>query len=134
MIKWGDFNMTIRFLTPADMAQPASRYHHGVVVPARSCVHVSGQVGLSADGVLADGFEAQCRQAFANIETILAEAGGGLGNIVKLTGILRDREDAGAYRSVRDSVMPRATASTVWIAGLIDPDWLVEIEAIAVLD
>ena len=109
-------------------------YTHGVEVPPSGrTIYVSGQVGVGSDGRLAaGGFEAQCRQAIANIETVLASARMTLKNIVKVTVFLTRREDLPLLRNVRAKLLAVAPAVTVVIvAGLHDPDWLVEIEAVA---
>lgn len=109
-------------------------YAHGVEVPpAARIIYVSGQVGVGGDGCLVGcGFEAQCRQAIANVEAVLASAGMMLENIVKLTVFLTRREDLPHLRSIRAEHLAVAPAVTVVIvAGLHDPDWLVEIEAVA---
>lgn len=109
-------------------------YAHAVETPASArTVYVSGQVGIDGENRLVDGgFEAQCRQAIANIETVLASAAMTLENIVKVTVFITRREDLPLLRDVREKYLAVAPAVTVVIvAGLHDPDWLVEIEAIA---
>jgi enamine deaminase RidA (YjgF/YER057c/UK114 family) len=108
-------------------------YAHGVEVPAGARVlHVSGQVGLR-DGVLVEGgFEAQCEQAVTNVEQVLAAASMSASDLVKITVFLTRREDLPLLRDVRMRRLAVAPAVTVVIvAGLHDPRWLVEIEAIA---
>ena len=109
-------------------------YAHGVEVPASArTIHISGQVGVGGDGRLVEGgFEAQCRQAIANIEAVLASARMSLSDVVKVTVFLTRREDLPRLRDVRATYLAVAPAVTVVIvAGLHDPDWLVEIEAVA---
>ena len=60
---------------PPGMVLPASRYSQGVEVgPDARWLHVSGQIGVAADGTVAKGLEAQFKQAFENIGTVLAAA------------------------------------------------------------
>jgi enamine deaminase RidA (YjgF/YER057c/UK114 family) len=109
-------------------------YAHGVEVPASArTLHVSGQVGVGRDGRMAEGgFVAQCRQAIANIEAVLNSAQMTLNDIVKVTIYLARREDLPLLRNVRAAYLAVAPAVTVVIvAGLHDPNWLVEIEAVA---
>jgi len=108
-------------------------YAHGVEVPGGSRVLlVSGQVGLR-DGVLVEGgFEAQCEQAVTNVEQVLAAANMAARDLVKITVFLTRREDLPLLRDVRMRRLAVAPAVTVVIvAGLHDPNWLVEIEAVA---
>ncbi len=96
-------------------------------------LHVSGQVGVAPDGSLAQGAEAQMETAFRNVLAILGSAGMGPHDLVKITVFLTRSEDIGLYRQVRDRMLAGATpASTLLvISALANPDWLVEIEAIA---
>lgn len=109
-------------------------FAHGVEVPRGArMLFVSGQVGLDADGVLAEGgFEPQCRQAIANLELVLAAADMTLANVVKITVFVTDRSHLLALRDVRLERLAVAPAVTSFVvAGLHHPDWLFEIEAVA---
>ena len=120
--------------SPESIARPFSDYAHGVEVPGGArWLHISGQVGVKPDGALAEGAEAQMEQAWRNLLAILAEAGMGPENLVKMTSLLTRREDVVLFRQVRQRLLVGAPiASTMMIvAGLAHPDWLVEIEAIA---
>jgi|tagenome__1003787_1003787.scaffolds.fasta_scaffold20204134_3 2-iminobutanoate/2-iminopropanoate deaminase len=111
-----------------------SVYAHAVEVPAGArTLYVSGQAGVDGDDRLVEGgFEAQCRQAIANLEIVLAAAAMTLTDVVKITAFLTRREDLPRLRVVRAERLAVAPAVTVvLVAGLHDPDWLVEIEAVA---
>ena len=67
-----------------------------------------------------------------NIETILAEAGASLKDVVKITIFAADISYRDAINKVRAEVFGACPASTqVAVAALVDPDWMVEIEAVA---
>jgi enamine deaminase RidA (YjgF/YER057c/UK114 family) len=109
-------------------------YSHGVVVAGQNrAAYVSGQIGIAPTGRLADGFHAQCRQAIFNVEAVLRESNMHIGDLVKMTFYLTRREDMDALVEVRkdllDGIAPAIT--TVIVAGLVSPDWLVEVEAYA---
>ena len=109
-------------------------YAHGVETRAGSRIlHISGQVGVSPDGQLADGFDGQCRQAIANLEAVLKSADMTLNDIVKMSFFLVRREDMAGLVEVRKELLDgvRPAITTVFVAGLVSPDWLVEVEAIA---
>jgi 2-iminobutanoate/2-iminopropanoate deaminase len=109
-------------------------FAHGVEVPTGArTLYVSGQVGVDRDGrTVEGGFEGQCRQAIANIEAVLKSAGMTLRDIVKINVFLTRREDVPRLRDVRSEHLAVSPAVTVLIvAGLHDPAWLVEIEAVA---
>ncbi|HET7500868.1 MAG TPA: RidA family protein, partial [Kofleriaceae bacterium] len=109
-------------------------FAHGVEVPpgART-LYVSGQVGIGDDGrTVEGGFDAQCGQAIANVEAVLASAGMALDDIVKVTFYLTRREDIPRLRDIRAERLAVApTVTMVLVAGLHAPDWLVEIEVVA---
>lgn len=125
--------MMRREFTPATVAAPFSRYSHGVEVAAERWLLISGQVGVDREGRLAEGAAAQMDRAWRNILAILAEAGMDAGNLVKITAYLTRREDLKAFRETRDrhitAVKPASTL--LFVSGLADPAWLVEIEAVA---
>ena len=122
---------------PSTITAPFSGYSHGVEGPGSArWLHISGQVGVAANGQLAQGAEAQMEQAWRNIFAILESAGLTRQDLVKVTVYLTRTEDIGRYREMRDRMLEGAEpASTLLIvAGLASPDWLVEIEAVAATD
>jgi 2-iminobutanoate/2-iminopropanoate deaminase len=109
-------------------------YAHGVESRA-GCrtLHVSGQIGQTADGVLPADFRGQCRQAMTNVAAVLNAANMTLTDIVKMSFYLTRREDMSALVEVRNEFVKgvRPAVTTLFVAGLVSPDWLVEIEAVA---
>lgn len=95
---------------------------------------ISGQVGMALDGSVPSAGEGQIAQALANLRAVLTANGMGVENIVKTTAFLTDRGLLPAYRQARGAVFgDHAPASTLlFVAGLADPRWVVEIEAEAV--
>ncbi len=117
---------------PPGVREPATRYSHGVLVQgAERRLVISGQVGLAPDGTVPSTGEGQIAQAFANLRIVLQAHGMGIGNVVKTTAFLTDRALLGPFRAARDAVFAEhAPASTLlFVAGLADPRWMVEIEA-----
>ena len=109
-------------------------YAHGVETPAGARVlHVSGQVGEPPEGQLAADFHGQCRQALTNLEAVLRAADMASADIVKLTFYLTRREDMAGLVEVRKAMLDgvRPAITTVFVTGLVSPDWLVEVEAVA---
>ncbi len=109
-------------------------YAHGVETRAGARImHVSGQVGASPKGDLPDDFQGQCRQAITNLQSVLQEADMELDDIVKLGFFLVRREDMDDLVEVRKEMLygVRPAITTVFVAGLVSPDWLVEVEAVA---
>jgi enamine deaminase RidA (YjgF/YER057c/UK114 family) len=109
-------------------------YAHGVETRAGARVlHISGQVGATPDGHLPGDFRGQCRQALANLASVLGAANMSLTDIVKMSFYLVRREDMDTLVDVRKEVLDgvRPAITTVFVAGLVSPDWLVEVEAVA---
>lgn len=121
-------------LTPEDIRPPFARYSHGVEVPAGTrLVFCSGQLGIAADETIPEGTEAQTELCFANIRSILAQAGLGLSDIVRINAYVTGREHLKPYMAVRDRLFSKpAPASTLMIvSGFARPEFHVEIEVVA---
>ena len=119
---------------PASIAPPSSAYGYGVKIDhAKSWLHVSGQVGTHPDGTLAGGTAEKMEVCWQRIITIVEDAGMKKEDIVKVTAYLTNAEDVGIYRGICDQMLGgHTTASTLLIvSALADPNWTVEIEAIA---
>ena len=109
-----------------------SGYSHAIVVEgARRRLVISGQVGMSQDGDVPNTGEGQIAQAFANLRAVLQANDMNTSNVVKVTTFLTDRALLPAYRAARGAVFAdHAPASTLlFISGLADPRFMVEIEA-----
>nr|WP_294551025.1 RidA family protein [uncultured Rhodopila sp.] len=119
---------------PPAVREPTG-YTHAIRISgdARRLI-VSGQVGMALDGTIPSSGEGQIAQAFANLRAVLAANGMGIENIVKTTVFLTDRGLLDSFRSSRAAVFgEHAPASTLlFVAGLADPRFVVEIEAEAV--
>jgi enamine deaminase RidA (YjgF/YER057c/UK114 family) len=110
-------------------------YSHAVTLPPGRLVWTSGQIPAEpADGSAPDGWEAQTRLAFAHVGHALEAAGAGWGDVVKLTIFVVDVDDLDTIRRVRDEFVDTTrppTSSLVRVAGLVRPDLLIEVEAVA---
>ncbi|MGP8304612.1 RidA family protein [Vibrio sp. YIC-376] len=106
-------------------------------VIAGNTIYVRGQVGTDFEGKLVGlgDPEAQARQAMHNVEQLLKECGSDLTHIVKTTTYITDpRFREPVYREVGKwlkGVYPISTGLVV--AGLAQPEWLMEIDVIAVI-
>jgi enamine deaminase RidA (YjgF/YER057c/UK114 family) len=123
-----------KYANPETMPKPVGRYSHTVeVAPGARWLHVSGQLGMTPDGKLAEGFAAQCEQAFKNVLAAMAAAGMGEEDLVKLTVLTLSNNNLTPMREVRDRLFSKVVpASTLIVcAGLAKPEYLVEVEAIA---
>jgi reactive intermediate/imine deaminase len=104
---------------------------------AGSLVFVAGQGPVSPDGQLVakDDFDAQVRQTFENMRTVLDQSGASFESIVKLTVYLTDIAKLRDFGRVRSEFItgPAPASTAVQIGGLALPGMMVEVEAIAVL-
>lgn len=110
-------------------------YSHGIIVQnAERRLIVSGQVGMTTDGTVPSSGEGQIAQAFSNLRAVLDANGMTVANVVKTTIFLTDRSLLATFRTARSAVFgEHAPASTLlFVAGLADPRFVVEIEAEAV--
>ena len=102
------------------------------VSDAQRILFVSGQIPVTKDGEVPQGFGAQCRLVWANVLAQLRAADMTLDNIVKVTTFLSDRSYGQENRDIRREIFgDQAPATTVIITGIFDDQWLLEIEAIA---
>ncbi|MFB7954021.1 RidA family protein [Streptomyces sp. NPDC056045] len=123
------------FICP-EGSPPVNNYSHAVSFTGPMVV-VSGQVPVDGDGnpVGKEDAEAQVRQVYANLITALEAAGSGLEHVVKLTVYLTDLDDLDAFRTVRDEYQDAKhppACSLVRVAGLVHPDFRIEVDALAV--
>jgi enamine deaminase RidA (YjgF/YER057c/UK114 family) len=108
------------------------------VVARGSMVFVRGQVGQDLDTALNVGVgdaAAQAEQAMKNIGKLLGEAGAKLEHICKITIYLTDpRFREAVYRTIGSHLKGVYPVSTgIVVAGLARPEWLVEVDVIAVI-
>ena len=130
--------MTLTTLQPPGWPRPVG-YANGIAATGR-LVFVAGQVGWNSRSTFdSDRLSDQVRQALRNILAILAEAGGGPQDIVRLTWFIASAaeyhaaiKDVGAaYREVMGKHFP--AMSVLQVAGFVEPGAKVEIEATAVV-
>ena len=125
--------MNIRH-TPASVAAPFGPYSHAVEVPEGSrLLYISGEVGVLPDGTVPDSIEAQAEACWQNIIAILADAGMDVEDLVKITTFLVRPEDVAAAGAARAKHFAdaRPGSATIIVKALVNPAWLIEIEAVA---
>jgi len=130
----------VRFSNPAGLSKPTGYSHVAEVMSGRT-VYIAGQVALDKDGQLVgrDDFAAQIRQVFTNLNTALASAGAVFGDVVKLNYYVVERVDRAqiaVLRETRDrfvNTQSPPVSTLVYVKDLARADFLVEVEAIAVV-
>lgn len=123
-----------RIITPGDVAAPVGPYSHGIVVDGPGAwLHVAGQVGIDAQGRVAEGFEAQARQAWINLVAVLAAAQMNVSHLVKVTTYLVDGGHLPQLGPVRGAFLgaERPASTLVVVKALAKAEWLIEVEATA---
>jgi 2-iminobutanoate/2-iminopropanoate deaminase len=111
--------------------------HYTDAVRAGGLLFVSGVVPVDGEGQLVGGDDvvAQARQVFRNIGDVLAAAGCGFADVVKVTVFLTDVDDRAKINPVRQEVFGevRPASTLVEISRLAVPGAKIEIEAVAAI-
>jgi len=113
-------------------------YSHVVVAEGRRQIFISGQVPFDRDGniVGAGDMRAQIRQVGENVKAALAAAGAGLDDLVKTTTYTTDIVEFFRHADVRAEYFrdPLPTSTTVEVRRLARKEFMVEIDAVAIVD
>lgn len=120
---------------PDAVAPPTGNlYAHAVETTVNSRqLFVAGQVGVRLDGTLPGSLEEQTEQVLENLKAILASAGMGFEDVVKINAYCLKPEDIITYAKIRNQYFagnPPATTAVV-VAGLALPEWLIEVDLTA---
>ena len=96
-------------------------------------LYIAGQVARFDDGRIPGNIEAQCHLVWDKIEKLLADAKMTLKDVVKTTVFLTSADDVASFRKVRTQRLGDAmpTSTLVIVTALVQPEFKVEIEAIA---
>ena len=133
--------MAVSVHNPDALGPPLGLYSHVASGTGSRTVVVAGQVGVDRDGVLVGGQDvaAQTRQAYENVGVCLASAGATWGDVVKVTTFLVSDDLIGHFFRAREETFAQLFPSGAFppstllvVRGLVRPELLVEIEAIAV--
>jgi enamine deaminase RidA (YjgF/YER057c/UK114 family) len=120
---------------PKTIAPPVAMYSHSVEVPPNArWLYTAGQVGIRPDGTLPEGFEAQHDQIWQNTLAILADAGMGPENIVRLNVYSTDPDGLKFLKVHREKYLkPHHIPASTWVvvSRLANPAWVVEMETVA---
>ncbi|WGD36783.1 RidA family protein [Lysinibacter sp. HNR] len=117
---------------------PAGFGYSQVVSGEGRYVFTAGQTALNENGEIVGvgDFAAQTRQAFENIRVSLAAEGASLDDLVRLNYFVTDINDLQVMRDVRDEILgvgDQPASSAVQVVALASPDFLIEIEAVALV-
>lgn len=126
-----------KVIQPKQLSDPRPRYSQGILTKPDRLLFIAGQTASDKDGNVAGkgDIEAQTHQVFKNLSSVLKEAGGSLDNLVMTTTYITDRKYREGYNRVRMQYYKKdpPTSTLVIVTGLAHPDYLIEINGVAVL-
>lgn len=133
-------NSNFRLYDP-DQLPPSTGFSQVAEVTRGKLVYIAGQVPRNAKGDLIGpgDFRAQLEQVFSNLDTAVRAAGGSFADVVKLNYYCVASIEPAQQRAVvevRDryvNTQSPPVSTFVFVSRLVSPDWLIEIEAVAVL-
>ncbi len=129
--------MATKVIQPKSLSDPRPRYSQGILADGGKLLFIAGQTASDKDGnVVGKGdIEAQTHQVFENLSAVLKEVGGSLENLVMTTTYITDRKYREGYNRVRMQYYKKnsPTSTLVIVTGLAHPDYLIEINGVAVL-
>ena len=110
-----------------------------VIASGRKAVFISGQTAWNANKqIVGRSLGEQCKQALRNVRTAVEAAGGTLGDIVALRIYIVNQamsDTAAVGNAIREAFTTNPPTSTwIGVSALAVPEFLVEIEATAVLE
>lgn len=131
--------MSKQFINPPTL-NPTNGFTHVVTSVGGKTIHVSGQVSVNekAEVIGKGDMRAQTERVFENLKACLAAAGATFKDVVKITYFVvgLKAEHVPIIREIRgkylDMTNPPAS-SLVGVAALVVPDWMIEIELVAVV-
>jgi enamine deaminase RidA (YjgF/YER057c/UK114 family) len=135
--------MPVELINPPGLATPEAYAHLSVATGSRT-VYLSGQVARDAQGrLVGEGdLAAQVEQVYENLVTALAGVGGTFDDIARLTcyvvdwrpGLMPQLIEGAVRVAERRGINPVRPITLIGVVALGEPDLLVEVEAIAVLN
>ena len=119
---------------PATMFPPYAAYAHAVEVPAGArTLYISGLNGYEQDGTtLPSDFEGQARNVWRHLGSALAAAAMSYADLVQLRFYLASADDDPTNVAlIKEHLGDHVACRTVVVQQLLEPEWRVEIEAVA---
>jgi 2-iminobutanoate/2-iminopropanoate deaminase len=130
--------MARREIRSAKLRTPSGHFSQAIAVEAKgTMVFLSGMTARRADGTIAGvgDIEAQTRQVCENLKSAIEAAGGSLDDVCRVDVYVRNMEHFEAIHKVRREYFkaPAPASTMVEVTKMVHPDYLIEINAIAVL-
>jgi enamine deaminase RidA (YjgF/YER057c/UK114 family) len=130
---------SVQHLNPAGLAKNPGFTQAIVVINPAKTIYVGGQDAVDASGkIIGKGdITAQAEQVFKNLQAALATSGAGLENVIKWNILILQGQSLQAGFEVFQRVWGRRpnppVITVMFVAGLAHPDFLIEMDAIAVI-
>jgi enamine deaminase RidA (YjgF/YER057c/UK114 family) len=130
-----------RIFNPETLAKPTAGYSHVAEVTDGKLIYIAGQVAIDRAGNLVgkDDFRAQVQQVFENLKAAVEASGGDFHNVIKLNYYCSEAVDPAqvpVVREIRDKYVNTANppvSTFVVVKRLVRPEWLIEVDALAVV-
>lgn len=120
---------------PLDAGEWKALYSPAVIAGPGRLMFISGQIAFDAQGQVVgrQDIVAQARQVFANLQAVLHAAGADYGDVIKMNYYVTDIALWPAVSALRPEYfrLPYPASTIVEVKGLLHPDLLLEIEAVA---
>jgi enamine deaminase RidA (YjgF/YER057c/UK114 family) len=133
---------TVEMISGEGLVPPAGLYSHAAVVESPSrLIAVAGQLAVDETGspVGVGDFAVQFRTVFTNLGAVLEAADSGWNQVLKFTTFLTDADDVGAFYQERERLFAELYPNRSYppntllvVAHLVRPEFLLEVEALAV--
>ena len=124
------------YINPPELTKPTG-YTHAVKTGTGQTIYISGQIAFDREGNVVGpaDFRAQTIRVFENLKAALAAAGATFDNVVKVTTFVTDMKHAPILREIRIGYFGKnpPAGTLVQVSGLVVPELMIEIEAIAVV-
>jgi enamine deaminase RidA (YjgF/YER057c/UK114 family) len=135
-------NQPFRLFNPENMFKPTAGFSQVAEVNGGKTVYVAGQVALDRNGKLVGegDFRAQVQQIFENLQAAVEAAGGDFHSVIQLNYFCSENVDPSqipVIREIRDKYVNTANppvSTLVVVKRLVRPEWLIEVNAIAVVN
>ena len=130
--------MSKREIQSDRIRQPSGHFSHAIAIEAKGkLVFISGMTSRRADGTIAGvgDIEAQTRQVCENLKAAVEAAGGTMDDICRVDVYVRNMEHFDKIHKVRREYFkaPAPASTMVEVTKMTSPDYLIEINAIAVI-
>jgi len=131
--------MTKRQISTGKVSTPSGHFSQGITVKASgTLVFISGMTARRPDGTIAGigDVEEQTRQVCENLKAALEAAGGALDDVCRVDVYIRNMEHFDRIHKIRREYFkaPAPASTMVEVSKFTSPEYLIEINAIAVLD